>query len=1085
MSSPRFSTSEEGGVQLPAIMTLARLGWRYVSRAEGEAQRRGRLEQVILEAVLADRMVAINRIHQRGKTHAVPDEAARELIEKLKEAASDRAIGLMPANERVTNLLKLGESVDVEVDGEKRGRQLKFIDWDTPENNLFHMTAEFPVRRERREDTRRPDIVLFVNGIPLVVIEVKCSAIETQQGISQQLRNQAPDEIPRLFTVSQMLIAANDSDPRYATSGTPSKFWSLWREEEIADSKVERIVNAGLDADEASKIWIDFDRHRRTHDGLMDPGAGGRLPNQLDRLLISLCRPDRLLDIVRGYTLFDNGVKKVARYQQYFGVRRSLERVRQHDDDGHRKGGVIWHTQGSGKSLTMVMLAGAIEREFGKARFVLVTDRVDLDRQLTQTFRNAGKQPQQATRGSDLIRMLKDKRPVITTLIHKFKAGLASAGSFTDPDTDIFVLVDESHRSQTVKDIDSLHRQMRKVLPGAAYIGFTGTPLLKREKSTFDRFGGLIHDYKIDQAVADKAVVPLLYEGRHVEMEAQQANLDKWFERKTRNLTDGQKADLKKRIARAQVVQGVEPWLNEVAQDVSEDFERTMLGTPYKAQLVAPFKREAVLLHKMLEEIGIVESAVIISKSDDREGHEDVGDDDDDIVQSFIKKVEAKQPLAKYEEDTIRAFKNGVGVDVLIVVDKLLTGFDAPRNQTLYIAKNLRDHKLLQAIARVNRLFSSEEKDEDGDALYDKEHGRIVDYVGILEDLDQALTAYSAFEGYDEGDVAQALVSIREEVDTLPDKHAALLDLFKGVGNHYDPEAYALHLRDELRRKRFYDRLSDFARALQTAFGSDQFVENTEPRVIANYKQDLKRFEALRRAVRLRYGDAEEDYDYKRYQVSIRALLDKHIDATELVAIVPPVDIFDEDNFKRTVEEQTGTAASVADAITSATQRSITERMDEDPAMYRRFAKMVQDIIDGFREGRLSEKDYLTKAHEIRDQVVEGSRAKTEETPPSLRGDPLGSAIYGQARDAVEKLAGEQSTEISEEIAVEFASIIERQKRVGWTTDPNAENAMRQDMDDYLFDHIKGTRGLYGLSVETMDSLMDAAIAIAKRQAAR
>lgn len=1087
MSSPRFPTSEEGGVQLPAVQTLARLGWRYISRAEGEAQRRDRLEQVILEDVLAERMVAINRVRQRGKTHPVPDAAVRELIDRLKSAAADMSQGLLTANARVTDMLTLGESVDITIDGDTRGRQLKFIDWENPANNFYHMTAEFPVRRERRDDTRRPDIVLFVNGIPLVIIEVKCSAVETSQGISQQIRNQNPDgEIPRLFAVSQLLIAANDSDPRYATTGTPTKFWALWREQDVGDAQMSSIVNAGLDPQEAAKIWVDFDRHRRAHDGLMDPGVGGRLPTQLDRTLIGLCDPARLLEIVRGYTLFDDGIKKVARYQQYFGVVRAMERIRQMTPEGRRKGGVIWHTQGSGKSLTMVMLAGAIEREFRHARFVIVTDRVDLDRQLTQTFRNAGKQAEQATTGSDLIKKLKARRPVITTLIHKFRAGLSAAGDFADADPDIFVLVDESHRSQTVTDIDSLHTQMRKVLPAASYIGFTGTPLLKKEKSTFDRFGGLIHAYEIDQAVRDEAVVPLFYEGRHVDMNVQDAPLDKWFERATRALSDDQRADLKRRMARAQTVQGVKPWLKEIAWDVSNDFERTLAGTPYRAQLVAPFKREAVLLKRMLDDIGLVESAVIISDSDDREGHDSVGaEDDDDVVKAWTKEVIALQPLKEYEKNTIRAFKNGTGADVLIVVDKLLTGFDAPRNQTLYIAKTLREHKLLQAIARVNRLFSSEEQEGEGRVLYDKEHGRIVDYVGILSDLDRALTTYGAFEGYDEGDVAEALVSIREEVDTLPDKHAALLDIFKGVANSFDAEAYAVHLREELTRKRFYDRLSAFARALQTAFSSQEFIDDTEPRVIANYKADLKRFESLRRAVRLRYGDAEEDYDFKKYQAAVRALLDKHIDATDMIAIVPPVDIFDEDSFKATVEEQTGTAASVADAITSAATRTITERMDEDPAMYRRFSRMVQDIIDEFRAGRLSEAEYLERAKAARDEIVAGAAGAANDVPEELRGDPLRSALFRQASEDLREVSGALNGEIGGDIAKAFGEIIARHRRVGWTTDPDVEKAMRQDMDDYLFDEIRGRRGQYGLDTELIDQMLDAAIRIAKKQAAQ
>jgi type I restriction enzyme R subunit len=818
---------------------------------------------------------------------------------------------------------------------------------------------------------------------------------------------------------------------------------------------------------------------------MMEAKTGGRAPTSLDHTLVSLCTPARLLELVRGFSLFDEGIKKVARYPQYFGVKRTMERIHQFEREGRRKGGVVWHTQGSGKSLTMVMLAGAIEREISRARFVLVTDRVDLDRQLTQTFRNAGKHAEQATTGSDLIKKLKAKRPVITTLIHKFRAGLAAAGDFVDDEADIFVLVDESHRSQSAEDIDSLHRQMRKVLPNGAYIGFTGTPLLKKEKSTFDRFGGLIHSYKIDQAVRDKAVVPLFYEGRHVDMDVQEAALDKWFERETRDLTAEQKAELKKRMARAQVVQGVKPWLKEVAWDVSNDFESTLARTPYRAQLVAPFKREAILLKRMFDEIGLVESAVIISDIDDREGSEAVGvEDEDDVVKGWIKEVTALRPLKEYEKDTIRAFKNGTGPDVLIVVSKLLTGFDAPRNQTLYLAKSLSDHTLLQAIARVNRLFSTEEADEHGKALYEKEYGRIVDYVGLLGDLDKALTAYSAFEGYDEGDVAEAMVSIRQEVETLPDKHAALLDVFKGVANQYDPEAYAVLLRGELRRKTFYDRLSAFASTLQTAFSSEAFVEETEPRIITNYKSDLKRFEALRRAVRLRYGDAEEDYDYRRYEASIRSLLDKHIDATDLIPVVPPVDIFDDSSFKRTVEEQTGSSASIADAITSAATRTITERMDEDPALYRRFASMIKDIIEEFRAGRLTEAEYLERAKAAREEIVCSASGGGADVPDSVRGNPIRAALYRQAAEGLAGVSGSKAGEIAELIAIEFAVIVQRHKRVGWTSDPDVEKAMRQDMDDFLFDEVKGKRGQYGLDVAIIDDLLDAAIRIAKRQAA-
>jgi type I restriction enzyme, R subunit len=1088
LTSPRFDPSEAGGVQLAAVMTLARNGWCYLPRAEVDAERRGRLDGIVLEDVLAERILALNSVRQRGRIYTVTESAAREAVDRLKGLAANLSEGLLTANSRASDMLRLGTSVDMTIEGETKGRQLRFIDWDTPSNNRFHMTCEFAVRRERRDDTRRPDVVLFVNGVPLVVIEVKKSAVGTAEGVSQMIRNQNPDgEIPRLFVPAQLLIAANDSAPRYATTGTPAPFWAHWREEGFGEEGLHARVNRGLNAEEAARIWTDFNPYRRAHDRLMDAGSGGRFPTDLDRTLIGLCTPERLLKIVRGFTLFDNGVKKVARYQQYFGVERTLERVAQVDPAGKRAGGVVWHTQGSGKSLTMVMLAGAIERAYPHARLILVTDRVDLDDQLTGTFRDTGKSPEQAATGKELVRLIREKRAVITTLIHKFRSGLAAAAQFVDDDQDLFVLVDESHRSQSVTDIDSLHAQMRKVLPRAAYIGFTGTPLLKSEKSTFNRFGGLIHDYKIDRAVADKAVVPLFYEGRHVDMTVQQAPLDKWFDRVTRELSLDQCADLKKRMARAQVVQGVKPWLQEVAWDVANDFDRNLRGTPYKAQLVAPFKREAVLLKKLLDETGLVTSAVIISDEDERKGHEAVAiENEDDVVKAFLKQVTALQPLKTYEKNAIRAFIAGSGVDILIVVDKLLTGFDAPRNQTLYLAKELREHKLLQAIARVNRLFSSSEEDELGRPLHEKGHGRIIDYVGSLGNLDKALTDYREFAGYDESDVAEAMLSLRDEANLLPDRHAALMDLFKGIGNAFDMEAYQLHLREELIRKRFYDRLSVFARTLQTAFSCQQWIDDTEERIITNYKADLKRFEELRRAVRLRFGDADEDYDYRRYQAAIRALLDKHIDATELISVVPPVDIFDEDSFQAVVEDQTGSPASAADTILSAATRTITERMEEDPALYARFSRMVQEIINAFREGRLSEADYLNKAKEVRALVVcETQGQGGGDVPEAVLGNPLTSALYRQANEAMREISGPQTEEIASVIALAFTRFVARHARVGWTNDADVEKLMRQDMDDFLIDEVKGKRGQYGLDFDQIDMMLDQAIARARKLAAQ
>jgi type I restriction enzyme R subunit len=1076
--APDFATSEAGGIQLQALHTLANLGWRYLTRAENEAQRRGRLAETLLDDVLAERLRALNPLRQGNARHALSDEAAQEAIRRLRLAIADRGKGLLGGNAAVTDLLRLGTSVDVTLANERgearaQGRQLRFVDWDTPANNVFHMTAEFPVQREGASDTRRPDIVLFVNGVPMVVIEVKASSVASDQGISQQLRNQNADEIPRLFASAQLLIAANAADPRYATTGTPAQFWALWREQEIGEAQMHNAVNAGLDPATASAIFADFSPHRRRHERLMEPGAG-RQPTQLDRLLVSLCAPERLLDIVRHYTLFDAGEKKVPRYQQFFGVRRTIERLRTRDDAGRRRGGVIWHTQGSGKSLTMVMLAGEIMRAVPTARLLLVTDRTDLDIQIGDTFKATGKQVVQAGSGADLGKLIRDKTDIVTTLIHKFRS-LVERGGLRDDDPDVFLLVDESHRSQTVKDDESLHRQMRMVFPAACYIGFTGTPLLKRERSTFTTFGGLIHSYKIDEAVRDKAVVPLLYEGRHVEMDVEQDGLDRWFDRVTKGLTDEQKADLKRRMGRANEVLGAAPWLREVAFDVSEDFARNWQGTPFRGQLVARGKREAVLLKQLIEGFGDVTAEVVISDVDDREGHEEVGEDDD-LVRAHLKGVKALHgDLKTFERHVIDRFKKGTGTDLLIVVDKLLTGFDAPRNRVLYLAKPLREHGLLQAIARVNRLYQDDEAE--------KTHGHIVDYAGVLGELDRALTSYQAFADYDEGDVAQALVSIREETERLPDTHAALLDLFKGIVNTADQEAYERYLADELIRRDFYDRLRAFASALQAAFTSQDWVDRTSERTIRGYKEDLKRFEALRRAVARRYADAADDYDAREYQARIRKLLDQHITATGMVGLVGPVDIFDESTFKAAVEEATGGSASVADAIASATARTITERMEEDPIRFQRFSAIVAQAIEEFRAGRLSEADYLARVTAVRDEIVGAKVA--DDLPEVVRGNDFAAAVWRLLRETLASIAGSDLDKVAAEAALAIAALVRTECRVGWQDDAGPQNAMRAGIDDYLYVEVKGRHGLWGLDAAIMDRIADGAIGIARRQLAR
>ncbi|EDZ68059.1 hypothetical protein NOC27_1386 [Nitrosococcus oceani AFC27] len=551
----------------------------------------------------------------------------------------------------------------------------------------------------------------------------------------------------------------------------------------------------------------------------------------------------------------------------------------------------------------MVWLARALalDAEIAQPRIILVTDRDDLDKQLGNTFTACGLSRERATSGQNLLKHLKNQVGIITTLIHKFDKGWI-AEKFVDKSGDIFVLVDESHRT----NFGFLAARMRQMLPHACYLGFTGTPLLKKEKNNFAKFGGLIEPhYSIRQAVADRAVVPLLYEGRHVEMEQNKAAIDLWFERHTADLSKEQRADLKKKYARAEMLNKADQVIYMRAFDISEHFRANWQGTGFKVQLVAPGKAAALKYHGFLKDIGIASSEVVISPPDSREGHDEVDEGPADEVGRFWGKMMKRFGSEEaYTQQIINQFKYGEEPEILIVVDKLLTGFDAPRNTVLYLCRTLREHTLLQAIARVNRLHEG------------KAFGYIVDYANVLGELDKALTLYDALEGYDEADLAGALISINEEVFRLPQRHSDLWDLFKAVKTQHDEEAFEILLADEAIREEFYERLSAYGKTLAIALSSEQFIMGVEEGKLKRYKEDLKRFQNLKGAVKLRYAEA---IDYRDYEPRIKKLLDIHIQANEVTRLNGPVNIFDGKTFNLIKEErgvyQGKTTAAKADTI--------------------------------------------------------------------------------------------------------------------------------------------------------------------------
>lgn len=1065
-----FDAAEKHQSQVPALQLLVALGFNPLSQEEALRLRGGRLRNVVLDNVLFEQLMRINRFTHRGGEHEFAITDAHEAMRRLKPAP-DRPKGLLGMNQEIYDTLVLGTTITKSIGGDSKSHSFRYIDWETPENNVFHVTAEFSVERTASRQTKRCDIVAFVNGIPILVIENKRPTESLKKAESQLIGYQDEDNIPHLFHFVQLLIAMNRNEARYATVGTSQKFWQTWRENGT-DEAIEPLINRVLSASEKDAVFSgDFADARAYFDAMA--AEGERAVTVQDRTLHALCRPERLLDLIRRFTVFDGGDRKVARHQQFFGIRRAIETVRQHDFSGAREGGVIWHTQGSGKSLTMVMLGRslALERSIKNPRIIIVTDREDLDRQIRDTFKSCEMEPVRAERGAHLLELIRNKAPLVTTIINKFDTALKSS-ELADDDSNIFVLVDESHRTQTGRygGHGQLASKMRRLLRNACYIGFTGTPLFKKEKSTLSSFGSLIHRYAIDEAVDDGAVVPLLYEGRFVEQEVSGNVIDRWFEKISEGLTDSQKADLKRKFSRMNALAKTAPAIRAKAIDISEHYRKHWQETGFKAQLVAPSKAAAVRFKEVLDEIGDVSSEIIISRPDENEGNDDVDRESKDLVRVFWSKMMARYKTEEeYNRQIIDGFKHSGKPEILIVVSKLLTGFDAPRNAVLYVCKSLKEHNLLQAIARVNRPY------EDGVA--EKQFGLIVDYEGLLGELDKAMTVYSALEGYDEADLAGTVHDVREEIRKLPQLHDQLWGVFKPIKNKKDMEQFEQHLADEELRHEFYMCLKAFSRCLLISLSSNRLFDVVDEPKIEAMKQDWRQFSELKRSVQIRY---QEKVSVHEFEPKIRRLLDEHVVASPAETIIELLNIYDSGAVKAVVEESGVSAGSKADRIASATRRVISERMDEDPTLYKQFSEMLEETIRAYREKRLSERDYLKSVWGQADKVARKDRG--QDVPERIRGDDRAQAFFGILDGDLQTIGGEKvSSDEVASIVLEIIKIIRSHIIVDIWSNDVAKNSLHIAIDDYFCDVLRDKKGI-DMPEEALHDLVPKIMSLAQKR---
>ncbi len=919
------------------------LGYRYLGNW-GDEPRTSNIEEKILRKFLSE---------LQGYSDALITKALHE----LNKVSGDQSKSLYEVNKEVYRLLRYGVKVR-EGAGENK-QTVWLINWKEPDKNDFGLAEEVTVAGEH---SKRPDIVLYVNGIALGVIELKRALNDVATGIRQNLLNQRQEYIERFFTTMQLVMSGNDTQGlRYGTIETSEKYYLSWKE----DSEIE---------------------------------------NLLDRHLTQVCNKSRFLEIIHDYIVFDAGIKKLCRHNQYFGVRASQDFVRR------REGGIIWHTQGSGKSLTMVWLTKWIRENVTDARVLIITDRTELDQQIEKVFHGVDESIYRTKSSSDLISTLDNTTPwLVCSLIHKFggKEDGEEVGDVSEyvkelkqalpkdfkAKGDIFVFVDECHRTQS----GDLHEAMKTILPNAMFIGFTGTPLLKDDKArSIEVFGRYIHRYKFDEAVKDGVVLDLRYEARDIDQKiTSQAKIDQWFEAKTRGLTDLAKAQLKQRWGTMQKVLSSQDRLEKIVADIMMDMEtRDRLQSGHgNAILVSASIYQACKYYELFSKTDLGKKCAIVTSY--KPSHRDIKDEEagegytEKLRQySIYRKMLANwfnepedstmQRIEEFEKAVKKAFVESPGqMKLLIVVDKLLTGFDAPSATYLYIDKQMQDHGLFQAICRVNRL--------DGDS---KEYGYVIDYKDLFKSLEKSITDYTAeafekFDGKDvEGLLQDRLVKAKERLEETREAVKALCEPVKPPKDslayfHYfssEDSGNTDQLKEnEGKRLALYKHVAALVRAYAN-LANEMLEAGYTAKEADAIKDEVTHYEHLRDEVKKHSGDA---IDLKSYEPAMRHLIDSYIRAEESEKISD----FDDMSLVQLIVERGAGAVdalpagikksdeAVAETIENNVRKLIIDENPINPKYYEKMSELLDELIAARRKNAISYQAYLDKIVELTKQA--------------------------------------------------------------------------------------------------------------------
>ncbi len=1016
---PNFD--EANSSQIPAIIQLINLGYNYIGRHEIDKYRDSKSQYIL-------RDIAFKAIRNINGSN-ISDKSIKDAIISLEKVKMDD--GVVNVSKNIYANLLGGVAVSEIIDGKKSSPQLKFIDWKNWDKNTFHVVPEFEISEEQN---RRPDIVLFVNGIPFAVIENKKSSVPVDEAVTQMIRNQKGDQTPKFFLYPQILIATNVSEIKYGTMLTPRDFYSVWKEKDFSkdfEDKVLKSVNNPISKEDLDKISNDLLRSNYVQ------APKGNITPQ-DRGIYSLLEPERFLDLVRNFIVYDNGIKKVTRYQQYFAIKKILKKIENREENGKRKGGLVWHTQGSGKSLTMVMLVKNLIETISNPRVIVVTDRTDLDDQINDTFNacNIKVKAKQATSKDDLIKKIKSKTTdVITTLVHKFE----TTTSFKDEDDNIFILIDEAHRTQGGDANDSMNR----ILPRACQIAFTGTPLMTKDKSiTEKKFGGLIDAYTISEAEEDGAILPLIYQGRFVD-QAVNNTVDLFYENISSNFTEQQKKDFEKKFISASLLEETSARVEMIAFDIWKHFKDNFQRTGLKGQLVAPSKYTAVLFKEALDMLGGIKSEVIISDTQKTDTEEDKLANHKKVVNDFIKEEKRRYGSLEKREDTIIKDykKNPDGCEILIVVDKLLTGFDAPCDTVLYLAKQLKDHNLLQAIARVNRVYNGDNNKQS------KVAGLIVDYSKNAKNLKNALTLFS---NYDPEDIEGALLNTDDQIQLLDNIYQKIHEQFKDIKDTNNTDAYVHALmKDEDKKNKFYTNVNQFIRMFATCYSLYDFQQKFDDEKLNRYKMDLKKFVEIKKTTQLA---AAEKVDFSKYKDQLHKLLDKYVTANEVEILSKEISLSDMREFNQYIEDEKQGLSdrSKAAAIAAQTKKTISERYKRDEVFYSKLSERLNALLHDLEQAK--REDISSLFNEVKEiqQCVENYEAN--DIPNELKERKSTHPIYRNIKELIEnKIENDDIPNIINHIVDTIISL----KKVDWYNDISIKRKFIITIEDFLLDDIE------------------------------